>query len=273
MKKLLWILLIFLLCALLAASTLLMLAGKQNAHLQETDYILSPDALPAEFDGFVIAQISDYHGDGACRTQLLDAVRRRDPDIIAITGDIADPDYIDESLTLARALADIAPVYYVTGNHEAKLEEEDFERLISGLSDAGVTVLRDESAVIEYQGASIHVVGVDDPAFRTGAQLQDLCTADGFTLLLSHRPEYFERYVSVGVQLALTGHAHGGQFRIPGIGRGLYAPGQGLLPNYTQGVHTEERTIMVVSRGIGNTYFPPRLFNPPELVCVTLRCE
>lgn len=273
MKKLLFILVILALCAVLAAGGALALARVQNARLDVTEYALSPDGLPAAFDGFTIAQVSDYHGDAACRAQLLDALHAHTPDLIAITGDLTDPDRVDESLSLARELAGIAPTYYVTGNHEARLEEEDLTRLLSGLRDAGVTVLRGERAAIGRQGASIAVAGADDPAFGTGAQLSDLCADDGFTLLLCHRPELFADYAAAGAELVLTGHAHGGQFRIPLLWKGVYAPGQGFLPAYTQGVHTEGRTTMVVSRGLANLYFPPRLFNAPELVLVTLHGE
>ena len=272
MKKLLFILVILALCAVLAAGGELALARVQNARLDVTEYALSPDGLPAAFDGFTIAQISDYHGDAACRAQLLDALRARTPDLIAITGDLTDPDRVEESLSLARALAEIAPTYYVTGNHEARLEE-DFPRLLSGLRDAGVTVLRDESILLERGDARITVSGMDDPEFRTGIDLAALCDPDGFTLLLAHRPELFAEYVRAGADLVLAGHAHGGQFRIPGSWQGVYAPAEGFFPQYTQGVHTEGRTTMVVSRGLANLYFPPRLFNAPELVLVTLHGE
>lgn len=272
MKKLLFILVILALCAVLAAGGALALARVQNARLDVTEYALSPDGLPAAFDGFTIAQISDYHGDAACRAQLLDALRARTPGLIAITGDFTDPDRVDESLSLARALTEIAPTYYVTGNHETRLEE-DFARLMDGLQYAGVTVLRDESIPLERGEDRITVAGMDDPEFQTDADLAALCDPDGFTLLLAHRPELFEDYVRAGADLVLAGHAHGGQFRVPGSLRGVYAPAEGFFPEYTQGVHTSGRTAMVISRGIANTYTPPRLFNPPELVYVTLYCE
>ena len=137
------------------------------------------------------------------------------------------------------------------GNHEARLEE-DFPRLLSGLRDAGVTVLRDESILLERGDARITVSGMDDPEFRTGIDLAALCDPDGFTLLLVHRPELFTEYVRAGADLVLAGHAHGGQFRIPGSWQGVYAPAEGFFPQYTQGVHTEGRTTMVVSRGLAN---------------------
>ena len=272
MKKLLYFLVVMALCVILAAGGLLALARAQNARLDVTDYAIDSDRLPAAFDGFTIAQVSDYHGDAACRAQLLDALQSRTPDLIAITGDFTDPDRVDESLSLARALAAIAPTYYVTGNHETRLEE-DFSRLMDGLRDVGVTVLRDESIPLERGDTHITVSGMDDPEFETGADLSTLCDPDGFTLLLAHRPELFEEYTRAGADLVLAGHAHGGQFRIPGSGQGVYAPAEGFFPQYTQGVHTSGRTAMVVSRGLANTYTPPRLFKPPELVYVPLSCE
>ena len=114
---------------------------------------------------------------------------------------------------------------------------------------------------------------MEDPAF-SGTQafsqaLSDLAS-DAFTVLLSHRPEFFDLYVQQGFPLVLSGHAHGGQIRLPFLG-GILAPGQGFFPEYDSGLYTDETTSMVVSRGLGNSVFPFRLNNPPEIIIITLK--
>jgi predicted MPP superfamily phosphohydrolase len=146
--------------------------------------------------------------------------------------------------------------------------------LEKALQTAGVNVLRNQETSIEKTGERIRIIGLDDPNFSTisAAEFIDEQLNDGgryeFTILLAHRPELFSVYVKHGVDLVLSGHAHGGQFRIGK--QGIFAPGQGLFPKYTHGVVTEGRTSMVISRGIGNSAFPFRVNNRPELVMVTL---
>jgi predicted MPP superfamily phosphohydrolase len=130
-----------------------------------------------------------------------------------------------------------------------------------------------EKVTLTRGDASITLVGVDDENYEgvlhSPEQLRELAGTDGFTILLSHRPEYFWRYAESGIDLTLSGHAHGGQFRLPLI-VGLYAPGQGAFPAYDSGVYTYQNANMVVSRGIGQSSFPLRFNNRPELVIITL---
>lgn len=241
-----------------------------NAHTH-----LSPD-LPEAFDGYRIAHISDLHNAqmGRDNAKLLALLEQAQPDMIAMTGDLIDSRRTDVQVALdfvAQAVK-IAPCYYVTGNHEARISE--YTTLRDGLLDLGVTVLEDSLAVIERGGQTISVLGVNDPNFYTDdnmtSRLQPLTEGqDGYALLLSHRPELFSTYVQSGVDLVLSGHAHGGQFRLPFVG-GLIAPHQGFFPEYDSGLYTQGGTSMLVSRGIGNSLFPLRFNNRPEVLLITL---
>lgn len=161
----------------------------------------------------------------------------------------------------------------------------DLSALEAGLAARGVQVLRDDWMPLARGGEEIALLGLDDPGFAAGedwtlaegldqtqARLSALLAqaGDRFSLVLSHRPELLPAYAEAGADLVLSGHAHGGQVRLPGIG-GLFAPGQGILPRLTSGVHARGETRLVVSRGLGNSTFPLRVFNPPEIVTVTLR--
>ena len=147
--------------------------------------------------------------------------------------------------------------------------------------EIGVTVLEDKSISLEKSGEDITLMGVDDPSFITDYllgddeevmqdKLSELKSENSYTILLSHRPELFKIYVENDIDLVLSGHAHGGQFRLPFVD-GLYAPNQGLFPEYDSGLYTEENTNMIVSRGIGNSLFPFRFNNRPEVILVKLK--
>ena len=254
-----------------------------NTALQLNTYTISSEELPDAFDGYRIAHISDLHnaemGDG--NKKLLAMLREAEPDIIAITGDMIDSRNTNVAVALAFAVEAmlIAPCYYVTGNHEARVSE--YDELKAGLEACGVVVLENKRAKIELSGETITLLGVDDPSFNTDYLVGDSASVvsntlaeistedDGFTVLLSHRPELFDTYVESGMNLVFSGHAHGGQFRLPLIG-GLVAPNQGLFPKYDSGLYTDGDTNMIVSRGIGNSIFPFRFNNRPEVILVEL---
>lgn len=254
-----------------------------NTALMRTTIRVSSQNLPDSFDGFRIAHISDLHNTefGRNNEKLLSLLRDAKPSIIAITGDMIDSrdTKVEIALEFAREAVTIAPCYYVTGNHESRVPE--YRTLKEGLLSLGVSVLEDASARIQRSGESITVLGVQDPSFQTSylfgdansAMEQKLSTLmpeeNTFTLLLSHRPELFEVYAEAGVDLTLSGHAHGGQFRIPFLG-GLVAPNQGFFPEYDAGLYTRGRTNMVVSRGLGNSIIPLRINNRPEVVLIEL---
>lgn len=254
-----------------------------NAALELNTYTISSRGLPDAFDGYRIAQVSDLHnaefGDGNQR--LLDMLREAEPDMIAITGDLIDSrkTNIAVALAFAEEAVRIAPCYYVSGNHEARVPE--YRELKAGLEAAGVTVLDDARVEIEISGKSITIIGVNDPSFHADYLTSDAAVMDrklselssedaGFTILLSHRPELFDTYVAHDMDLVLTGHAHGGQFRLPLIG-GLIAPNQGLFPKYDDGLYSEGNTNMIVSRGLGNSIIPFRFNNRPEVVLIELK--
>jgi len=255
-----------------------------NTALELNTYTVSSDRLPVAFDGYRIAHISDLHNTefGERNKNLLTILQEAAPDIIAITGDLIDSRNTDVEVALAFAekAMQIAPCYYVTGNHEARISE--YNELKIGLEDVGVIVLDDKRIGLELSGESITLLGVDDPSFDTdylfgdaasvvSSKLKDLITEeDGFTVLLSHRPELFDTYVDSGMNLVLSGHAHGGQFRLPFVG-GLVAPNQGFFPKYDSGIYTDNNTSMIVSRGIGNSIFPFRFNNRPEVILVELK--
>lgn len=257
-----------------------------NTALELNSYKIASNNLPDAFDGFRIAQVSDLHNAemGKDNEKLISMLKDAEPSIIVITGDLIDSRNtdVDIALSFAEQAVKIAPCYYVTGNHEARVDE--YGDLKNGLLELGVIVLEDARTEIELSGETITLIGVDDPSFQTdylfgddesvmASKLNELISEDdGYTVLLSHRPELFETYVESGVDLVFSGHAHGGQFRLPFIG-GVAAPNQGLFPKYDAGIYTEGNTNMVVSRGVGNSIIPFRINNRPEVIIIELTTE
>ena len=253
-----------------------------NTAPEVTEYTVTSEKLPQAFSGFKIAQISDLHnaefGNENCK--LLDMLRDAKPDMIVLTGDLIDSRRTDVEIAVnfAREALKIAPVYFITGNHEAGALS-DYHRMADQLYESGVVILQNNSIPIERNGDSIVLVGLDDPAFFGVADekidevlaeaLTNLTNESSFEIVLEHRPQYFETYAESDADLILTGHVHGGQFRLPFFG-GLYAPSQGLFPKYDAGVFAENGVTMIISRGLGNSRFPIRFNNRPEIVIVEL---
>lgn len=284
-KPILYILLALMLVGLIAWGVW------ENQALVRTDYTLASQRLPDSFDGYRIVHISDLHNTrfGQENEKLLQMVKDAQPDMIAITGDLIDSRRTDVGIALefVSAAVKIAPCYYVTGNHE--IRDEEYGALEQEMEKLGVTVLRGKKAEIARGSDKICVLGVDDctkvtkdnPKYedddRDWDEIQNEVmegmlapiAVSEFNILLSHRPDSFQVFCQYGVDLALTGHNHGGQFRIPGLG-GLYAS-QELFPEYDEGMFSQGNTAMVVSRGLGNSLVPIRLNNRPEMVVVTLR--
>ncbi len=251
-----------------------------NSMIEVNSYKITGKNLSDEFNGYKIAQISDFHNRKKYDS-ILEKVREESPDIICITGDFIDSrkTNTDISLSFAKELVKIAPCYYVMGNHESRLTNvyPDFE---AALKEIGVCVLRNEKAELEKNGAKITLIGLDDPRLRSNTKgieyasevvREELSTVEreGYVIVMCHRPEVFNEYVSAGIDVALTGHAHGGQANLPFIG-GVIAPNQGFFPKYVKGVYKKDNTSMVVSRGLGNSLCPVRFNNPPEVVIVQL---
>ena len=257
-----------------------------NTALEVNEYEIVSDRIPQSFEGFRIAHVSDLHNAefGEGNEKLIELLSQTEPDIIVLTGDLIDSRHtdIEIALSFARRAIILAPVYYVSGNHEARVRE--YADLKMGLAEAGVTVLENQKVRITQEGESITLMGIEDPSFQEDylfgdsesvarQAIEDLQNEfDGYTILLSHRPELFDLYVETEMDLVFSGHAHGGQFRLPFIG-GLVAPNQGFFPKYDAGQFTENTTTMIVSRRVGNSIIPIRFNNRPEIVIVKLKTK
>ena len=255
-----------------------------NSALMVNEIKITNDKIPQSFEGFRIAQVSDLHNAelGKDNNKLIEKLNECEPDIIVLTGDLIDSNHtnLEVALSFARQAVKIAPCYFVTGNHEAWVGSQ-YEELKTSLENAGVTVLQDEAIELNYGDECIQLIGLNDPDFSERdsflsesileTKLSQVNIGNGFTILLSHRPELFNVYQNKNIDLVLSGHAHGGQFRLP-LGGGVIAPGQGLFPKYDAGAYTENGTTMIVSRGIGNSIIPVRINNPPEIVIIELNC-
>lgn len=259
----------------------------QNNGIQTSHFDLKSAKIPNAFHEFRIAHLSDLHDKwfGKEQNRLVRAVAAVHPDLIAITGDLCDRQ-IDAAMALIGGITQLAPICFVPGNHEAR--SRVYGRLCKKLKQAGVFLLNNRRLMIQKNGESLCIAGIQDPAFyrkrtlkrdtpecvsafsKQLKQLADREPAADFTVLLSHRPEQFALYVQNRFDAVFCGHAHGGQFRFPGI-PGLYAPEQGVFPLYTGGMYQCGGCTMTVSRGLGGSSFPQRLGNRPELVCVTLK--
>ena len=271
----------FITAILLIAIVFLIVWG--NTAIKLNTYTVKSEKTPEALKGYRIAHVSDLHNTkiGDSNEKLLKILEEAEPDIIAITGDIIDSRKtdVDVALHFAKEAVKIAPCYYVSGNHEARTSE--YDELKSGLVELGVAVLENASVEIEHNGEKILLIGLDDPSFKADYLFGDeesvvrsclselIPSEDRFTLLLSHRPEMFDTYADFGIDLVLSGHAHGGQFRLPFIG-GVVAPNQGFFPEYDAGLYTKGSTNMIVSRGIGNSIIPFRINNRPEIILIEL---
>ena len=240
-----------------------------------------------------IALLTDLHSCnyGDNMRELLDAVDAQAPDLILLGGDIFDdvlPD--DNTVSFLQGISGRYPSYYVTGNHEYWSEEDGFKRKMSALEKYGIIRLSGEMAEINIKGGQLNICGVDDPyawnrkirylehsegSFEEQlAQLAALPKTGAYTILLTHRPELLELYSQYDFDLVLAGHAHGGQWRIPGILNGTYAPNQGKFPALAGGMYERNGTTMIVSRGLAReSTWVPRIYNRPELVIVELMPE
>lgn len=254
----------------------------QNNGITVTKITFENSKIPNGFDGFKIIHLSDLHNKefGEAQKKLIKKVNDSNPDLIVFTGDLIDhtkEEKGDESFI--NAIKDVAPVYYVSGNHEAWSGK--YDGLVAKLKENGITVLDNDKVKIEKNGEYINVLGIKDLAFFSNdtkvfedelKKLVDKEESNDFKILLSHRPELMDLYVKNSLDLVFSGHAHGGQFRIPFIG-GVLAPNRSLFPKYTSGMHTINNTSMIISRGLGNSIIPVRVFNRPEIIDITLKAK
>ena len=260
-----------------------MLIIYDNFKIDITEYTVENATLPKSFDNFKIIHISDLHNTefGKDNEKLLRIIKEQEPDAVFVTGDTIDGFYtnIQIPINLFKEILKICDVYFVVGNHESRVNTNIHTEFIDTLSEIGVIVLKDDSAYIEKDGERIQVIGLKDASDYKIDYSEDytekitetiniLDDKNTFSILLSHHPELFPEYKNTDIDLVFSGHAHGGQFRLPFIG-GIIAPEQGLFPEYDAGVFTENNTTMVVSRGLGNSIIPVRINNSPEVVVVT----
>lgn len=263
------------LTALLAAGFLLW----GNCSLQTTETALVSPALPPAFDGLRIVELADLHGRvfGRGSRRLLAAVRRAEPDLICIDGDLFD-EHTDLTMLppLLRGLCAIAPVYYVTGNHEWRVP--GLRGILAQMRACGVTVLQDDWRVLRRGEDALVLAGTDDPCGpaerKTPAELiADIRAEAGeaaFLLLLAHRNDQLPQWSALGVQAVLAGHCHGGVVRLPFVG-GLFGTDRRLFPAWDAGLYRQGETALYVSRGLGYTNVHFRLFNRPEVAVIVLR--
>lgn len=258
---------------LLIVIALLLFCNFQNKHLETTHYTYEAEQLGVDLDGYRIVQISDLHNAkfGKSNQKLVDRIRECEPGMIVLTGDLVDSNHtnVDRAVQFVDEIVKICPVYYVTGNHEYWLDTSEYEKLMDGLASVGVIILDNQVVEISRGDAKFRLVGLDDKSLADGTLEALLSDEKELTVVLAHEPQYFARYAGTGVDIVLSGHAHGGQFRLPFVG-GIVAPDQGFFPKYTAGEYYMDGTEMIVSRGLGNSVIPVRLFNYPEIVCVEL---
>lgn len=237
--------------------------------LENRRFVVANDVIPHEkaAQPFTVVQVSDLHdlrfGKGQAR--LLNAIREAKPDMIAVTGDLFNRRnrraYRNAFAFVTEAVR-IAPTYFIEGNHECALGETG-ESFIERIRGMGVHVLRDEYVDL----SQCRLIGLRQ--YAEPETLASMLDAERLNLVLAHRPERFPLYAGAGADLVLSGHAHGGQIRL--FGRGLYAPQQGFFPRYCAGQYRIDRSVLYVSKGLGNTIPIPRVFDTPELNRLVIR--
>lgn len=273
------------LCVVLSIVIFLLIACDSRLIVRE--YEVETDKVDAPVR---IAFISDLHSCyyGKDQQNLINKLLAEEPDVLFLGGDIFDSKLDDKNTELfLSGISGKLPIYFVTGNHDLWGNDAAVENKMKILDRYGVTVLSGESEIIEINGAALNLCGVDDlSAFESESNgnskeesffsqidaVNAKAQNEAFTVLLSHRPDYFEKYATYDFDLVLSGHAHGGQWRIPLLLNGLYAPNQGLFPDYAGGTYDKNGTTMIVGRGLAReSTLVPRIFNRPEIVIINVK--
>lgn len=254
----------------------------ENTKLQVSHYNIINNNIPVDFNNYKIVQISDFHNTKSktLTNNLIEELKEQRPNIIVLTGDLIDSNKtnVEVVINFIKKINNIAPIYYVSGNHEANIS--NYTKIKEQLEENKVIILDNKTEVLKINESEINLIGIDDPRMANENFVSDseIIKAEldnakyngiKYSILLSHRPELFDTYVQKELDLILVGHAHGGQIRIPFIG-GIIAPNQGFFPKYTSEIFEENKTTMIISRGIGNSILPFRINNRPELVVITL---
>ncbi len=255
----------------------------ENTKLQVSSYDIVNGKIPCDFNNYKIVQVSDFHNTKSktLTYDLIKQIENLNPNIIVLTGDLIDSNKTDiaVAIDLVKQIKGIAPIYFISGNHEAKIKS--YSSVKEKLEENGVFILDNKVEAFKINGSEINLIGIDDPQMASESSVSEALIAkteletvrynkNNYSILLSHRPELINVYAEYEMDLVLSGHAHGGQIRLPFIG-GIVAPNQGLFPKYTAGIYENNKTTMVVSRGIGNSILPFRINNRPELVNITLK--
>lgn len=243
--------------------------------IKTEEWEVTSDRLPEAFDGYRVTLLTDLHGESKKADKIVDEVKKAEPDMIAISGDLVDrwskTDFLEP---LLKELVQIAPTYYVTGNHE--WDRRDTEEVIDTIRGCGVTVLRNNWIELEKDGQTIVVAGGEDPnayAEQTSPaelteEIREEVPGDPYILMLYHRNDTLDLWSELEVDLVLAGHGHGGVVRLPIIG-GLLGVDRSLFPKDCNGLLTEGRTTVAVSRGVGGV----RFWNSPHIPTVVLKCS
>lgn len=266
----------FIVLAIAAVLLLLLFLGATDNRLTVRRYTVATDKINGTIR---IVMVSDLHSApfGEDQGELVRAIKKEEPDVVVFIGDMCDNwEKHELAEDVFRAITPLYPCYYVTGNHEYWTGRS--AEIVALFEQYDLTVLSGTSDVLPVNGQSINICGITDADAQfytengrtTEQQLEALAATlsdDMFTILLAHRPEFFETYAQYDYDLVLSGHTHGGQIRIPGLINGVYAPNQGWFPKYAGGRYEGNGTVMIVGRGLANNGGAvPRIFNPPELV-------
>jgi predicted MPP superfamily phosphohydrolase len=241
---------------------------------QNNDLVVTSIALDISIDEEItIVHLSDLHSKefGENNKRLIEHVKNQEPDMIVITGDLVDEKVkeIENQLDYIEDLNIVAPVYIVLGNHEHW--SGLYDEVVLKVETLGAKVMDNKVSYMNVYGHQFQLIGLSDPASNSDVkeELMNLVNVDMYNIVLYHRADMIDLFNDYDIELVFSGHAHGGQVRIPFIG-GIYAPDQGLFPTYTSGLYEKDDTLMIVSRGLGNSFIPFRIFNRPEIVVVTL---
>lgn len=248
-----------------------------NNHLTTSKYNIKSDKIPASFNNFKIVQISDLHEKlfGENQNILFNLIKRELPNIIVMTGDIMDSIDFENSMLLIKRCTKLCPVYFVEGNHEFhSLKKVDFYiKMLDEkvhIIDNKQEIIRINNDRITISGCSIHTTDKSDRDVSLIIRKINKLNFDKncFNILLTHRPEFINVFGNYDIDLIFSGHAHGGQWRI--FNKGFFAPGQGIFPKFTSGIHQYNNTKEIISRGLGNAVKIPRINNFPEIISCTL---
>lgn len=246
--------------------------GFQYHKIDTTEYIIHTKKVNDEIKICVLADLHcRRYGDKQERIKGI--VDKMQPDLIIIPGDLFD---IDRDFNISFELISVLqnyPVYFTSGNHDQYLKEIDDLR--NRLKQMGVRVLENTTEVFQKGNTTIEICGLSDMGRKPNIepkQLDVMYQTDNYRVLISHRPDYIDFYKEISCNLIISGHVHGGQWRIPFINKGIYAPQQGLFPKYYDGIHRLKNKYLVISRGLasGDPHIP-RLYNNPEIVYITIK--